>query len=257
MSKLFSVVSKIPNPVRVLKKKIFPFKVIKGYTIMSNSRTGPSPVRACYGPSNSTEAMQYQTSPYEKPAPMPAMQLNTPPEMPPLRGDYGMVSSQSNIIGDSNWDTMTTQNQGTSSNAYYDGNYCMDPGMMTPASMTDIQGLQTFMPYMGGGIGGSHGNGDGGEPEGLVDPATGLPLFTTGKLIRSQLLGGIGAGSFLRQVQDPLSGSSKIGRSMYPCKGTQQRREDWDIRRKQFNAARLETNDGDPVLFNNSEWAYY
>jgi len=181
---------------------------------------------------------------------MPATQLQTPPWMPPAQAELYMVPSQSNTMGDADWDMMSSKTMGTSANAYSDGNYCMDPGMMTPSTVTDIKGLQTFMPYMGGGVGGA-------DPDGPVDSSTGLPLFTTGKLIRSQLLGGHGAGSFLRPVQDPLSGSSKIGRYMYPCKGTEQRREDFDIRRKQFNAARLESNGGDPVIFGNGEFSYF
>lgn len=207
------------------------------------------PTRSCYGLSN-PQAAQHHIPMYDQPAPMPAMQLHTPPSMPPVAGEMYPIPSQSNVIGGSDWDMMSSQNQGTSANSYFDGNYCMDPGMMTPSTATDIKGLQTFMPYMGGGVGANN-------SDGPVDPSTGLALFTTGKLVRSQLLGGIGAGSFLRQVQDPLSGSSKIGRFMYPCKGTIQQREDWDVRRQQFNAARLESNDGDPVLFNTSEFAYY
>ena len=143
-------------------------------------------------------------------------------------------------------DTSSTMPMGTSSNPYSDGNYLQDPGMMTPSTTTDIKGLQTFMPYMGGGV-----NADGKD----VDPNTGLPLFTTNKLIRSQLLGGIGAGSFLRQQQDPLSGYGKTNGRLL-C-GTQRGRQDIEARRSQFNAARLERGgDNDPVLFNVGEFAY-
>ena len=196
---------------------------------------------------------QYQEPIYDAPAPMPQSQLMQPPNMPVQDIYLAGVPSSYTIIGDSQMDIMTTENQGTSVDAFSDGNYLMDPGMMTPSSATDIKGLQTFMPYMGGGIG-ENDNLNNGDIGGPVDPNTGLPLFTTGKLIRSQLLGGHGAGSFLRQVQDPLSGYKKsVGKNM--C-GVQQARRDLEVRRKQLNAARLEHPDADPILFNMSDFAY-
>lgn len=196
---------------------------------------------------------QYQQPIYDAPAPMPQSQLMQAPNMPVQDVYLAGVPSSSSIIGDAQMDIMTTENQGTSIDAFSDGNYLMDPGMMTPSSATDIKGLQTFMPYMGGGVG-ENDNLNNGDMGGPVDPNTGLPLFTTGKLIRSQLLGGHGAGSFLRQVQDPLSGYKKsVGKNM--C-GVQQARRDLEVRRKQLNAARLEHPDADPILFNTSDFAY-
>lgn len=207
--------------------------------------------RARYGAANPA-VLQHHEPVYDMPASMPSQQLNSAPFMAPTPAALPGVPSSSNIIGDGEMDLMGTEQMGTSANPYSDGNYTMDPGMMTPSSATDIKGLQTFMPYMGGGIGNKEEFGAevGGGP---VDPSTGLPLFTTGKLVRSQLLGGHGAGSFLRQVQDPMTGYRKsVGKVM--C-GTQQARRDIEVRRKQFNAARLEHPDNDPILFNMSDWA--
>jgi hypothetical protein len=196
---------------------------------------------------------QYQAPVYDVPAPMPQAQLMQAPGMATEEMYLPGAPSSSNIIGDAQMDIMTTENQGTSIDGFSDSSYLMDPGMMTPGSPTDIQGLQSFMPYMGGGIGGDD-QSQGGEIGGPVDPNTGLPLFTTGKLIRSQLLGGHGAGSFLRQVQDPLTGYKKtVGKNL--C-GVQQTRRDLEVRRQQLNAARLEHPDADPILFNSSEFAY-
>ena len=196
---------------------------------------------------------QYQEPIYDAPAPMPQSQLMETQNMPVQDVYLAGVPSSSSIIGDAQMDIMTTEAQGTSIDGFSDNNYLMDPGMMTPSSATDIKGLETFMPYMGGGIGEGDDQNNGGVG-GPVDPNTGLPLFTTGKLIRSQLLGGHGAGSFLRQVQDPLSGYRKsVGKNL--C-GVQQARRDLEVRRKQLNAARLEHPDADPILFNTSDFAY-
>ena len=196
---------------------------------------------------------QYQEPIYDAPAPMPQSQLMQPQMMAVKDVYLPGVPSSSSIIGEAQMDIMTTENAGTSIDAFQDNNYLMDPGMMTPGGATDVMGLQTFMPYMGGGVGENDSQNDG-SVGGPVDPNTGLPLFTTGKLIRSQLLGGHGAGSFLRQVQDPLSGYRKsIGKNL--C-GVQQARRDVEIRRKQLNAARLEHPDADPILFNTSDFAY-
>lgn len=196
---------------------------------------------------------QYQQPIYDAPAPMPQSQLMQQPSMPIEDVYLPGVPSSSTIIGEAQMDIMTTENQGTSIDSFSDNNYLMDPAMMTPGGASDIMGLQTFMPYMGGGVG-DNDNQNNGEIGGPVDPNTGLPLFTTGKLIRSQLLGGHGASSFLRQVQDPLSGYRKsVGKNL--C-GVQQARRDVEVRRKQLNAARLEHPDADPILFNTSDFAY-
>lgn len=221
----------------------------KGMRARTNP-SGPGP-QARRGPGRRYGVANPRATPhheplYDQPAPMPAQQLTAPETMPPIAGEKYGVQTSSYDQGDYNTNTATTEFQGAAASSYSDSNYLQDPGMMTPSTATDIKGLQTFMPYMGGGVGSS-------EKDGPVDPETGLPLFTTGKLVRSQLLGGIGSGSFLRQQQDPLSGYRKnVGRLL--C-GAQRGRKDIEMRRKQFNAARLEGG-GDPVIFNTGEFAY-
>lgn len=219
----------------------------------------PPPPPSRRGPGMGGARMQLRTAPtpfmapptYDAPAPMPQAPLMQPPGMPNTQMALPGVPTSLTTIGDATPDIMTTEAAGTSVNPYEAQNYTQDPGMMTPSSATDIKGLQTFMPYMGGGVGGEQQNGDMG---GAVDPNTGLPLFTTGKLIRSQLLGGHGASSFLRQVQDPLTGYKKsVGKNL--C-GVQQSRRDLEVRRKQLNAARLANEDLDPVLFYMSDFSY-
>jgi hypothetical protein len=217
----------------------------KGMRARTNTNsTGPRTGRR-YGVAN-PRATPHHEPLYDQPAPMPTQQLTAPENMPPIAGEKYGVQTSSYDQGEYNTNTATTEFQGAAASSYSDSNYLQDPGMMTPSTATDIKGLQTFMPYMGGGVGSS-------EKDGPVDPETGLPLFTTGKLVRSQLLGGIGSGSFLRQQQDPLSGYRKnVGRLL--C-GAQRGRKDIEMRRKQFNAARLEGG-GDPVIFNTGEFAY-
>ena len=147
-------------------------------------------------------------------------------------------------MGESEMNESSSASGGVVASQYSDSSYTMDPGVMTASSATDIQGVETFMPMMTDGVG---------SEKGPVDPSTGLPLFTTGKLVRSQMLGGHGAGSFLRKQQDPLSGYKRLGKNM--C-GAQNARRDMATRRVQFNAARLASSDGDPVLFNTSEFMY-
>lgn len=180
----------------------------------------------------------------EMSAPLPAMQLMSAPEMPDLDLSLQMMNSASANIGDSDMNRTTTEIGGISANPYADFNYRMDAGAMSPAAASEIQGIQSFMPLMNDGVN---------QETGPIDPTTGLPLLTTGKLIRSQMLGGHGAGSFLRQQQDPLSGYKRLGKNM--C-GAQSARRDLALRRAQFNEARLADPTGDPVLFQSSEFAY-
>ena len=179
------------------------------------------------------------------PAPLPASQLMAPTKIYPPADSLHMMSSNSHNVGENDMTQSSTDAGGVSLNAYADNSYTQDPGMMTTSSTTDIQGIETFMPNMSGGVGGANGP---------VDPSTGLPLFTTGKLVRSQMLGGHGAGSFLRQEQDPLAGYKRIGKNM--C-GAQNARRDLAKRREQYNAARLADPNGDPVLFGTSDFMYY
>lgn len=177
------------------------------------------------------------------PAPLPAAQLMAPTVLPNIDPSLDMIQT-SNSVGESEMNESSSASGGVVASQYSDSSYTMDPGVMTASSATDIQGVETFMPMMTDGVG---------SEKGPVDPSTGLPLFTTGKLVRSQMLGGHGAGSFLRKQQDPLSGYKRLGKNM--C-GAQNARRDMATRRVQFNAARLASSDGDPVLFNTSEFMY-
>ena len=176
--------------------------------------------------------------------PMPGSQLMSGLDMSNPQ-DAMFIPSSSGQIGDAEASYPSSDFGGTSANAFTDSYYMMDQGIMTPPANSDIQSLQTFLPNMSDGLNTSNGP---------VDPATGLPLFTAGKLIRSQLLGGYGPGNFLRQQQDPMSGYKRLGKNI--C-GVQTARRDINVRRNQFNQARLADATGDPVLFSNSEFAYY
>lgn len=180
-------------------------------------------------------AVQHHAPQASAPAPLPAAQLMAPNSIPPPSTHLGMMQTSSH---DDDSDVSASVNQ------YADANYAMDPGMMTVSSPTDIKGIETFMPNMEGGVE---------TKNGPVDPSTGLPLFTTNKLVRSQLLSGHGAGSFLRQEQDPLSGYKRLGKNM--C-GAQIARADLERRRAQFNAQRIKDPSDDVVIFNTSEFMY-
>lgn len=188
-------------------------------------------------------------APYARADPMPQAQLNAAPVMPQLPNFLPGVPSSSNV-GEVNQEIMSTEVYGTTANPYNEQNYMEDPAMLTPSSATDIRGIDTFMPNFDGTVGTVLADGETGNQ---VDPSTGLPTFTPGQLMRSQLLGGQGAGSFLRREQDPLSGLRKtVGRNM---NGPQVVRRDLEVRRVQINAARLQS----PTLeigsdFNNGEF---
>ena len=54
-------------------------------------------------------------------------------------------------------------------------------------------------------------------------------------------------------MTDPISGYRKLGKNI---NGVQVARRDMEVRRKQYNAARLENPNADPVLFSIGEFAY-
>ena len=221
---------------RLMKKKTKP-------TAKAAVRASPRRVRAGLGGAvKSPSSVQHHAPQHRPPAPLPAAQLMAPTTMPPMSPGLEMMQTSSAVESDMN--SSSSEAGGVVASQYQDSSYAMDPGMMTASSATDIQGVETFMPMMSDGVG---------SENGPVDPSTGLPLFTTGKLVRSQMLGGHGAGSFLRQQQDPLAGYKRLGKNM--C-GAQNARRDLASRRTQFNAARLADPEGDPVLFNTSEFMY-
>lgn len=228
-----------------LKKKDVKKKSVRVAPKRSNSPR-PRRVRAGTGLGAGVpdpRGVQHHAPLQAPPAPLPASQLMVPTNLPHQKPALEMMPN-SIAVGETEMNQSSTEAGGVVASAYTDSNYEMDPGMMTTSSTTDIQGVETFMPNMSGGVG---------TENGPIDPSTGLPLFTSGKLVRSQMLGGYGPGSFLRQVQDPLAGYKRLGRNM--C-GAQNARRDLANRRTQFNAARLANPDGDPVLFNTSEFMY-
>lgn len=164
-------------------------------------------------------------------------------EMPAMVTADAFHATSSTDVGTSEGNHVSTDAGGVSASDFNSQHYAMNPGVMSAASATDVSSMGKFMPNMAGGKPGG---------KGPVDPATGLPLFTPAKLVRSQMLGGFGKGSFLRQQQDPLSGYSRLGKNM---SGSAHARKDLDVRRKQYTEARAANSGADPVLFQTSEFA--
>lgn len=169
-------------------------------------------------------------------APMPSHQLMTPNVMPDLPGFQGMPTASMSV-----GNAPTTTNE----SSFSAKQYAQDPAMMTAPNKNDVQSMKQFLPNMMGALQSANGP---------VNPDTGLPLITHDKLARAQSLGGFGAGSFLRPVQDPLTGYKKtIGKDM---RGAGHVRQDLQVRRAQINAARLNDANADPILFQGSEFMY-
>ena len=174
-------------------------------------------------------------------APMPTEQLmaseyfpNTVnPQMTSLNSGQGVGLATNPIVAEGK--------SSTSSSLFTGGLYTQDPSMMTPSTGMDSLGIEAYMPSE-----------KGATKDGL-DPNTGLPVFSTQKLLRSNQLSSRGMHGFLRQVQDPYTGYKKLGRRMFTC--SQQYEADVNRRREQFNKARMSGQD--PVLFNTSGWAYF
>jgi hypothetical protein len=124
-----------------------------------------------------------------------------------------------------------------------DSKYNNDSGLSVPSDVTSMQAL--LPDYSQGTVG----------ADGVVDPSTGLPLMTAERLMRGQMLGGIGAGSFLRPQQDPLSGLKRsIGNNPW---GAMRSRADVELQRQKFNAMRTANPDFDALVGNISEHAYF
>jgi hypothetical protein len=175
-------------------------------------------------------------------APMPTEQLMASSFFPSTV-DAGLEKlTTSNKQGSASGEAMSSYPKAdTSVSLFTSGLYAQDPASMTPNSGMESLGLDAYMPDD------SSATADG------KDPQTGLPVFTTGRLKRSNELSSRGMHGFLRMVQDPLTGYKKLGKRMFQC--SQQYEADIDKRRKQFNAARV--NGEDPVLFNESDFAYF
>lgn len=199
----------------------------------------PAPQRTA--PQRTAQPVRRYNAAYAAQAPMPGLQLMAAERLPAAAVDR-LVSSASSSVGDA-MQLGNTQQNGNSIAPFQSAAFEMDPA--TAASQNDLRSMDAFMPSMAGAVE---------SADGLVDPATGLPVFTTSKLMRAQALGGYGAGSFLRPVQDPLSGYKKtIGKDM---RGSGHLRHDLEVRRAQINAARLNDPNADPVLFQMSEFMY-
>ena len=131
---------------------------------------------------------------------------------------------------------------GTSLSPFLASAYNQDPATMTPNTYADGLGLDAYMPDVSNAT-----------PEGL-DPQTGLPVFSTASLKRSNALSSYGANGFLRPVMDDTNGYKKtIGKRIQTCRYNDC---DLDKRRNQFNAARLNSGGEDVVLFNQTDFMY-
>jgi hypothetical protein len=131
---------------------------------------------------------------------------------------------------------------GTTLSDFVASAYFQDPATMTPNTYADGLGLDAYMPDVSNAT-----------PEGL-DPQTGLPVFSTASLKRSNALSSRGANGFLRPVMDDTNGYKKtIGKRIQTCRYNDC---DLDKRRNQFNAARLNSGGEDVVLFNQTDFMY-
>ena len=131
---------------------------------------------------------------------------------------------------------------GTSMSDFLGSAYNQDPATMTPNTYADGLGLDAYMPDVSNAT-----------PEGL-DPQTGLPVFSTASLKRSNALSSRGLDGFLRPTLDDTQGYKKtIGKRIQPCRYNDC---DLDKRRNQFNAARLNSGGEDVVLFNQTDFMY-
>lgn len=177
-------------------------------------------------------------------APMPASGLHAPHEMPAMEGGLPGMGVEGGNLGDHVQGNSTAVG-GVAASAFHGAMYQQDPNMMTKSTKQDMAGLDAFMPNMEDGKM---------TKNGPVDPSTGLPLHTQGKLNRAHALGGIGPGAFLQPEVDPMNGSRKLGKWMNGC---QRREEAMAANRAQFNKARLESGNEDPVLWGVGEFAYF
>ena len=136
--------------------------------------------------------------------------------------------------------TDTTVNVTTS--PFVGSSYFQDPAQMTPNTYADGLGLDAYMP-----------NVSNATPDGL-DPQTGLPVFSTASLKRSNELSSRGLQGFLRPTMDDGQGyKHTVGRRACPCRYSE---EMLQSRRNQFNAARVDSKD-EPVLWNMSDFMYF
>lgn len=187
-----------------------------------------------------TKATRFETT---SSTPLPSQQLMSTNEMPDLDLNMEYMSNNNVSSNDLNYSAPTYGSNSLSN--FEHEHYRQSSSSMSASTDKDVKDISVFMPNI---------NDAKKSDNGPTDPSTGLPLFTSGKLTRSQLLGGHGMGSFLRKQQDPMSGYRRLGNNL--C-GSLNSRRDLDMRRTQFNEARLADPNGDPVLFQTSEFAYF
>lgn len=177
------------------------------------------------------------------PAPMPAYSMSTPNKFDNnVDEDLGQLTTSNG--GTYPGSVMGTGQAGTSATAFIDNVYAQDAQTMTPNTAGDMGGIQAFLPN------------DAEMTKDGKDPLTGLPVFTTNTLRRSNILGGHGQHGYLRQVQEPMTGSKRIGRFTKLTCDPREQLESMDKRRAQYNAARVESGQEDPVIFMMGEFAY-
>lgn len=164
----------------------------------------------------------------------------------PVRAATAQAMNAGEDFGDAmDMETMASSNSApgggdSSAHALSDSAYSMDPSMMTASSAGDDAGIEAYMP--------NHADMSSEEK----DPSSGLPVFTTSKLQRSNQLGSYGQHGFLRKVSDSMTGArSNIGKSH--CSPVE-REEGMRKRRAQLEAARA-GGDEDVVLWNQGEFS--
>ena len=177
------------------------------------------------------------------PAPMPVMQMSKiPSERFEDTVDQGL-QFMSNSNGSMASSSFGTQNGVASESPFEEAMYDQDPLTMTQETATDTQGIEQYLPD------------EGGITDKGIDPQTGLPVFTTSRLLRANQLDARGTGGYLQQVQDSLSGYRKVIGNTTGLTNFVNIDRDLARRREQFNAARAECSE--PVLFNESDFQYF
>ena len=176
---------------------------------------------------------------------LPSMQLSTPDTLENTVDADGLGFITSSTGGTLPGAMMGTGSSSTSATAFDDSAYEQDSTRMTPDAPSEGTGIAAFMPKT-----------DAADASGR-DPQTNLPVFTTSKLKRSNVLGGHGAQSFLRPVQDPLAGYKRLGKVMRMTSDPRDLISGLDKRRAQYNKARVESGTEDPVLFMGSDWQMF
>lgn len=171
-------------------------------------------------------------------AEMPAQQLFVSHSFPSTIESKLQDMSNFSVVNAYAQDSAT----GTTLSNFVASAYFQDPATMTPNTYADGLGLDAYMPDVSNAT-----------PEGL-DPQTGLPVFSTASLKRSNALSSRGTNGFLRPVLDDTNGYKKtIGKRIQTCRYNDC---DLDKRRNQFNAARLNSGGEDVVLFNQTDFMY-